>query len=97
MRPVVDPERIEVNHFVQACHPEGKRVLEVGCGRGTFTYQYSTLPEISIGFDPALPELKIALEHEKITANQPNFICAKGEAMPFPAGGFDIVVFASSL
>jgi SAM-dependent methyltransferase len=97
MRPVVDPERIEANHFVQACQPEGKRVLEVGCGRGTLTYQYSNLPEISIGFDPALPELKFALEHEKITPYQPYFICAKGEAMPFPTEGFDIVVFASSL
>jgi ubiquinone/menaquinone biosynthesis C-methylase UbiE len=97
MRPVVDPEGIEAKHFIDNCHPQGKKVLEVGCGHGTFTYQYSNLPKEVVGFDPMLSELKIAMEHENKPSENPIFVCAKGEAMPFPSENFDIVIFASSL
>jgi ubiquinone/menaquinone biosynthesis C-methylase UbiE len=97
MRPIVDPEGLEVRHFIDNCHPEGKRILEVGCGRGTLTYQYSRLSRSVLGFDPALSELRIALEHKLLPGENPVFVCAKAERMPFPAKYFDTVVFASSL
>jgi 2-polyprenyl-3-methyl-5-hydroxy-6-metoxy-1,4-benzoquinol methylase len=97
MKPVVDPEGVEVSHFISACSPEGKKILEIGCGHGSLTYQYSNLAGMSVGIDPAYSELLLANDGKPNSAMNIVFIRAKAEALPFPAQFYDTVLFASSL
>jgi ubiquinone/menaquinone biosynthesis C-methylase UbiE len=97
MKPSVDPEGVEVSHFITACQPEGKKVLEIGCGHGTLTFEYAKLPGLVIGIDPLESELKLAKNNDRSPEMCIGFSTAKAEALPFPAQYFDIVVFASSL
>jgi ubiquinone/menaquinone biosynthesis C-methylase UbiE len=97
MKPVVDPEGVEVTHFISACQPKGKKIIEIGCGHGTLTYQYSSLPTMIMAIDPAQSELIIAKENQPESRKSINFIRAKGEGLPFPAHSFDIALFSSSL
>ena len=97
MKPVTDPEGVEVSHFISACQPDGKNVLEIGCGHGTLTFQYAKLPGLVVGIDPTESELKLANNNDFASEVNVGFVVAKGEALPFPAHFFDIVVFASSL
>jgi ubiquinone/menaquinone biosynthesis C-methylase UbiE len=97
MKPVVDPEGVEVSHFITACQPEGKKILEIGCGPGTLTFQYAKLPALVIGIDPSESELKLANNDDRSSQVKVDFTVAKAESQPFPPHIFDIVVFASSL
>jgi len=47
MRYIHDPEGVEVSHLISACQPRGKKILEIGCGHGTLTFQYAGLPRLS--------------------------------------------------
>jgi ubiquinone/menaquinone biosynthesis C-methylase UbiE len=97
MRPVTDPEGVEVSHFISACQPSGKNVLEIGCGHGNLTFQYAGLPRKIIGIDPEKSELLLAKDNKLTSEMNTSFISAMGEALPFPGQFFDIVLFASSL
>jgi ubiquinone/menaquinone biosynthesis C-methylase UbiE len=97
MRPVTDPECVEVSHLISACQPRGKNILEIGCGRGKLTFQYAGLPRMTVGIDPEKSELLLARADKLTSEMKISFILAMGEAMPFPSQFFDIAVFASSL
>ncbi len=97
MKPIVDPEGLEVNHFVTACQPQGKKILEIGCGHGSLTYQYAELADKVSGIDRVYSELVLAKDNQPASRKPISFLCAKAETLPFPAQYFDIVLFASSL
>jgi ubiquinone/menaquinone biosynthesis C-methylase UbiE len=97
MKPVVDPEGVEVSHFLSACQPEGKKVVEIGCGSGSLTFQYAGYPSLIIGLDPAQSELTTAKDHQPESARTTSFLCAKGEGLPFSAKYFESALFSSSL
>lgn len=97
MKALRDLERVEFNHLVAACHLPGKKILEIGCGKGVFTWQYAGLAWHVVGIDPAATELLQAKKDAPATTANVAFIRARGEAMPFSDGSFDMALFASSL
>jgi ubiquinone/menaquinone biosynthesis C-methylase UbiE len=97
MKPVTDPEGVEVSHFISACLPGGKNILEIGCGHGSLTFQYAGLPRKIIAIDPLKSELLLAKDNKLTSETNISFIVAIGEALPFPSQFFDIAIFASSL
>ncbi len=82
---------------VARIRPE-ERVLDVGCGTGTFAERLvHTNPHIAItGVDVSIGMLA---EARRKTARAPNarFVQASAEALPFPDASFDVVVSASAL
>jgi ubiquinone/menaquinone biosynthesis C-methylase UbiE len=89
-----DPERNELQHLRDAFPLQSKAVLEIGCGDGRLTGQYSSESGSVIGIDPDITDLKLAKGNG--FDSQPGFIQAKAEELPFAAGSFDLVIFASS-
>jgi len=65
----------------------GRRVLEVGCGLGMYTAQYRRrfTPDVE-AFDVEFARVAQA----RITT--PHALIAAGEAMPYPANTFDVVI-----
>jgi ubiquinone/menaquinone biosynthesis C-methylase UbiE len=96
MRPVTDPEGVEVSHLISACQPIRKNILEIGCGHGNLTFQYAGLPRKLMGIDLEASELLLAKNNTLASEMNVSFTCAMGEALPFPARYFEIVIFASS-
>jgi ubiquinone/menaquinone biosynthesis C-methylase UbiE len=97
MKALRDPERVEFNHLITACHLPGKNILEIGCGKGTLTWQYAGLAWNVVGIDPAAADILQAKTDAPASPSNTSFVRAKGEALPFPPGSFDVVLFASSL
>ena len=97
MRPITDPEGVEVDQLISACHPGGKNVLEIGCGHGNLTFQYGGLTHKIVGIDPEQTELLLAKDNKRSSEMNVSFIIAMGEALSFPSQFFDMVIFASSL
>jgi ubiquinone/menaquinone biosynthesis C-methylase UbiE len=97
MKALRDPEGAELNHLIKACELTGKRVLEIGCGDGKFIRQYSSMPKRVVGLDPEFSDLCIAHKLKPASTDQPYYLQANGEKLPFPDNSFDIVIFASSL
>jgi ubiquinone/menaquinone biosynthesis C-methylase UbiE len=91
-----DPEGAELEHFQAACKLDGVRVLEIGCGNGVFTRQYAGQPALLVGLDPEAADLLEAKEKVPPSPVRVVFARAVAEAMPFPGGFFDVVLFASS-
>ncbi len=96
MKYVRDPEGAEIDRLAAACRLSGRTVLEVGCGRGQLTGQFSGWPRRLIGIDPASSEL---CQVARTYTNLPSVYCvqASGEALPLRSQLFDIVLFSSSL
>jgi ubiquinone/menaquinone biosynthesis C-methylase UbiE len=91
-----DPEGAEVKHLL-AVHPlDGKKILEIGCGNGCLTWQYAAVPQWIIGIDPDLAELRKAGSNRAAPSQDVSFIQAMGEALPYSARVFDVVLFSSS-
>jgi ubiquinone/menaquinone biosynthesis C-methylase UbiE len=95
MRPLRDPEHAELNHLVKPCLLTGKTILEVGCGNGIFTFQYSSMAKKVMGIDPEIADLRLALSDKRKDHSQ--FLHSVGEHLPFPCEAFDLVVFGSSV
>jgi ubiquinone/menaquinone biosynthesis C-methylase UbiE len=97
MKALRDPEGAELNHLINACELSGKTVLEIGCGEGKLTRQYTGLPRILVGIDPKITDLRTAKNDISGVSLYSHVIQAIGEKLPFPSHSFDIVIFASSL
>jgi len=91
-----DPEGAEAKHLL-AAHPlAGKNILEIGCGNGCLTWQYAAVPRRTIGIDPNLDELRKAGSTRTTPPQDVSFTQAMGEALPYSARVFDVVLFSSS-
>jgi SAM-dependent methyltransferase len=85
--------------------PPGSRVLDVGCGSGRHVSAAYLLPRtVTVGVDPAAPELAAARErlklHDRLGAHGGGrwYLCAAdGRRLPFAAEAFDAVVCSEVL
>jgi ubiquinone/menaquinone biosynthesis C-methylase UbiE len=70
----------------------GKRILDIGCGpRGSL--EWADVAAERVGLDPLVPQyLKMGAQHHKMT-----YVAASSDAIPFPAGHFDVVCSLNSL
>jgi SAM-dependent methyltransferase len=70
--------------------PVGARVLELGCGAGTYVRYLSRLGHRPIGVDYAVPSLVRAVKRDPGHSGQ--YVAADGYELPFPGGCFDLVL-----
>ena len=83
-------ESFEVPTLVHALRlPRGRRVLEVGCGRGVALGPLGALlePERLVGIDVDEDALAVAR-----SASDAELLCADVRELPFADGAFDVVV-----
>ena len=64
---------------------EGRRILDVGCGIGTYVRRFRH-------FSPRVYGLDVSPER-LAQAALPNLVAAEGENLPFADGSFDVLVF----
>jgi 2-polyprenyl-6-hydroxyphenyl methylase/3-demethylubiquinone-9 3-methyltransferase len=68
------------------------RVLEVGCGGGILSEEFSRLGYLMTGIDPAEQSLRTAIEHASENNLKINYLTGFGENLPFESSSFDVVL-----
>ncbi len=78
------------------CLNKNDKVLDIGCGTGTFVYHTSKLCSMAIGIDYSIGSVKRASEINKkfITNGKRYFVCADLKAIPLKESIFDKIVAA---
>jgi len=71
--------------------PEGRSVLDVGCGGGILAEEFARLGCRVTGVDPSAPSLAAAQQHAEQEGLAITYRQSAGEYLPFPAGAFDVV------
>lgn len=66
---------------------EGRWILDVGCGIGTYVRRFRSFSPHVYGIDVSVKRLQEA------SAEVPNLVGAAGESLPFADGSFDVIVF----
>ena len=64
---------------------EGARILDVGCGIGTYVRRFRDLSPHTFGIDVSIDRLR--------ESGLPGMVVAKGERLPFADASFDVLVF----
>jgi SAM-dependent methyltransferase len=64
---------------------EGRWILDVGCGIGTYVRRFRDLSPHTFGIDVSLDRLR--------ESSLPGVVVAKGERLPFADASFDVLVF----
>ena len=77
-------------HFRGTPDLTGSTVLDLGCSLGFFVEAALHAGATSIGVDIDVPGLAAA---RAARDDRASFLCADGEALPFPDGSVDVVVF----
>jgi SAM-dependent methyltransferase len=91
----VDP--LELTTVRELVDLPGKRVLEMGCGDGRFTYLYAHEADYVLGVDPKREEIRKARrERPPELAKRVRFRVAKS-IVPPPRRRFDVALFSWSL
>ena len=74
----------------------GKRVVDVGCGMGTFSIEAVRMgATAAIGVDPAIAALRTARKLAvRMDARQAAFLAADAASLPLPTGSADTVICA---
>ena len=96
--PIRDPEGVESVHLLRHTLPQGKHVLEIGCGDGRLTRLIAPEAGRMIGSDVTLSKLRVA--HNQGSATQSatvRFTAAQAETLPFVTESFDLALFSWSL
>jgi SAM-dependent methyltransferase len=65
---------------------EGRRILDVGCGIGTYVRRFRSFSDEVFGIDVA-PDRVL-----RGAAELPNLMLASSDALPFPSASFDVVL-----
>lgn len=68
----------------------GERILDVGCGEGTYNYRIALRGAHIVGFDMNQCQLRRAMALHKTPATE--FICADATTLPIQSGQFDTVM-----
>lgn len=89
-------DRLELETVRELVDVAGKRVLEMGCGDGRFTYLYAHAAEHVLGVDPNRRRIRDARrERPRELARRVKFRVAKTIAPP--RRRFDVALFSWSL
>lgn len=67
----------------------GRRILDVGSGKGAFCGELARAGLVAVGVDPSLPAVAIA---RRWVDRGGRFLCASGEDLPLSSGAFDCAV-----
>jgi ubiquinone/menaquinone biosynthesis C-methylase UbiE len=73
------------------------RVLDVGCGKGSFTRALAAIFASVSGVDVSAKSIAAAKEAAASAGVGVDFRIASGEALPYADGWFDTVIFSNSL
>jgi 2-polyprenyl-6-hydroxyphenyl methylase/3-demethylubiquinone-9 3-methyltransferase len=96
IRTLFNPFRVnyakKVIDNISKTSPEKTTVLEVGCGGGILSEEFSKMGYIMTGIDPAGKSLSTAISHAKQNKLSINYLLGSGEDLPFPAASFDVVL-----
>jgi 2-polyprenyl-6-hydroxyphenyl methylase/3-demethylubiquinone-9 3-methyltransferase len=77
--------------------PQGKTVLDVGCGGGLLSEEFARLGCHVTGIDPSEPSLHTARVHAQQAGLNIAYQIGVGECLPFASASFDIVVCCDTL
>ena len=72
--------------------PEALSVLDVGCGGGILSEEFSKAGCHVTGLDPSTPSLETARKHAAMEGLTIDYRQGSGESMPFEKNSFDVVV-----
>ncbi len=70
--------------------PDRARILELGCGAGTYVRSLAGLGHSVVGVDYSLPSLQRAVSADP--GQKGRYMAADGYALPFERGAFDLVI-----
>lgn len=70
-----------------------KRVLEIGCGTGTYTVQIASRCAVLVATDPNPDSLEIA---KRSAPANIDFVCSAAEDLKYPHGDFAVIIFTLS-
>jgi len=80
--------------------PEPFRLLDVGCGTGTFAGMLAATPLpaeiVGLDYSPAMCQVATAKARESRLADRVRFVTGDSEHLPFEAGSFDFVTCSNS-
>ncbi len=94
----IDPEGTEIKVTKKHVSFQMKDVLEIGCGEGRLTFQYSSEAKSVTAIDPSRGAIASARRKvPKSAAATLRFRVGRGEDLDFPDGSFDVVFFTWSL
>lgn len=89
-------DRLELETVRELVDLAGKRVLEMGCGDGRFTYLYAHDAEHVLGIDPNRRRIRVARhDRPRELARRVKFRVAK--TISPPRRRFDVALFSWSL
>ena len=92
-----DPEGNELRHLLRYAPMDGGRVLDIGCGDGLLTYRFAPQAAAVVAVDPSVSELQEARSgRPRALTGRVHFAAARGQALPFAEGHFDLAFFTSS-
>ena len=74
---------------------ESNAVLDIGCGRGKYTFTIAQKAKSSVGIDPDEKSVRFARRNYK--CHNISFQVGRGESLDFSSNSFDTVVFCQSL
>jgi 2-polyprenyl-3-methyl-5-hydroxy-6-metoxy-1,4-benzoquinol methylase len=92
----VQVDRLELDTVRELVDVAGKRVLEMGCGDGRFTYLYADEAAYVLGVDPIRDEIREARRSRPAElTKRVQFRVAK--TISLPRRRFDVALFSWSL
>src|SRR3954466_13775270 len=81
---------IRLRYLRRVLDPRGRKTLDVGCGGGLLAEELARMGCEVTGVDPSERSLEAARAHARQEGLAIDYRQATGEALPFPAGAFDL-------
>ncbi|HEX9052851.1 MAG TPA: class I SAM-dependent methyltransferase [Anaeromyxobacter sp.] len=76
---------------------QGRDVLDVGCGDGTYAVLLAGLGARVTGLDASIPALRAAAARAAAASTRVSLVAADAGRLPFEAGTFDLVIAVTAL
>ncbi len=91
-------ERLERAAVLELAGPvEGRDVLDVGCGDGTYAVTFAALRARVSGLDPSIPALRAAGSRAAGAGVRLSLVSGDAGRLPFEARTFDLVIAVTAL